>query len=290
MNVSGLDGVYSYVMKMSASTASNESVKLQMDCRSNPARPQRNGFLGLVSSELNGLTSRLQGILRDDGQVRLDTCQSPTSDVVSPAPISLDDSGDEGFFSETPMTDPNFDTLPGSGLHGQHVQRKASIDPPGPLDTVHPNHNTYSNLPSIDGDIVPNSGETYSHHQNATYHHVPQEVDTPSTDRPLHDDVAPVAIIGMSCRFPGDATTPERLWEMCANAREAWSRWPEDRFNQDAFFHPNPEKAGTVSTVDYCIGPFSNMCSSTLEVVTSSHRTWMSLTQLSLILHPQRPR
>ncbi|KAI1342798.1 hypothetical protein F5Y15DRAFT_268999 [Xylariaceae sp. FL0016] len=53
-----------------------------------------------------------------------------------------------------------------------------------------------------------------------------------------------IAIVGMSCRFPGDATDPGKLWDLCAQGREAWSTWPTDRFNQDAFYHPNPERGG----------------------------------------------
>ncbi|KAI0126592.1 putative polyketide synthase [Xylariales sp. AK1849] len=62
-------------------------------------------------------------------------------------------------------------------------------------------------------------------------------------------DSTPIAIIGMSCRFPADATSPERLWQMVANAQEAWSKWPADRFNSDAFYHPNPERGGTFNTL-----------------------------------------
>lgn len=56
----------------------------------------------------------------------------------------------------------------------------------------------------------------------------------------------PIAIIGMACRFPGDASTPERLWELCAEARNTWSKVPPTRYNEDAFFHPRPENLGSV--------------------------------------------
>jgi hypothetical protein len=60
------------------------------------------------------------------------------------------------------------------------------------------------------------------------------------------DETMPIAIIGMSCRFPGDATNPQKLWELCAQARDAWSEFPADRFNASAFYHPNIERNGVV--------------------------------------------
>ncbi|KAK3167454.1 Squalestatin tetraketide synthase clz2 [Lepraria neglecta] len=55
----------------------------------------------------------------------------------------------------------------------------------------------------------------------------------------------PIAIVGMSCRFPGDATSPEKLWKLCAEAKSAWSEVPSESFNQKAFYHPQAEKLGT---------------------------------------------
>ncbi|KAK4447399.1 hypothetical protein QBC34DRAFT_440144 [Podospora aff. communis PSN243] len=55
----------------------------------------------------------------------------------------------------------------------------------------------------------------------------------------------PIAIIGMSCRFAGDATNPERFWDMLAQGRNAWSEIPSARFNPKGVFHPDPEKLNT---------------------------------------------
>jgi len=57
----------------------------------------------------------------------------------------------------------------------------------------------------------------------------------------------PIAIIGISCRFPGDATSPEKLWEMVAEKRSAWSEIPSNRFNQESFYHPVGGHLSTVS-------------------------------------------
>lgn len=57
----------------------------------------------------------------------------------------------------------------------------------------------------------------------------------------------PIAIIDMSCKFPGGATSPKKLWRLCVEGRDSWSRIPESRFNAAAFFHENPEKTDSVS-------------------------------------------
>jgi acyl transferase domain-containing protein len=59
----------------------------------------------------------------------------------------------------------------------------------------------------------------------------------------------PIAIIGMSCRFAGGASSPEKLWDMCRDGRSAWSKIPKDRFNADAFYHPDGARLGMVSNL-----------------------------------------
>ncbi|KAL8910258.1 MAG: hypothetical protein Q9171_004422 [Xanthocarpia ochracea] len=57
----------------------------------------------------------------------------------------------------------------------------------------------------------------------------------PGTTNPSH---VPVAIIGLACRFPGDATSPTKFWDLLKNGRDAYSP-STDRYNADAFYHPN---------------------------------------------------
>ena len=61
------------------------------------------------------------------------------------------------------------------------------------------------------------------------------------------EGVMPVAIVGMSCRFPGGASDVEKFWELVSEGRSAWSRVPEKRFNVDAFYHPDGSRTNTVS-------------------------------------------
>ena len=65
---------------------------------------------------------------------------------------------------------------------------------------------------------------------------------------PEQDALEPMAIVGMSCRFPGDASSPQGFYEMLVKGRSAWSEIPKDRFNIDAYYHPYNARSGTMST------------------------------------------
>jgi acyl transferase domain-containing protein len=56
--------------------------------------------------------------------------------------------------------------------------------------------------------------------------------------------LAPVAIVGMSCRLSGDVSTLDDFWTLLSRSRSGWREMPEDRFSKDVFHHPNPQKKG----------------------------------------------
>ncbi|MGA6156105.1 type I polyketide synthase [Stenotrophomonas sp. NPDC087984] len=58
-------------------------------------------------------------------------------------------------------------------------------------------------------------------------------------------DQEPIAIIGMSCRFPGGVRSPEQLWELLTEGTDAISPLPADRGWDAGAYHPDPERTGT---------------------------------------------
>ncbi|KAK3694254.1 hypothetical protein B0T22DRAFT_402742 [Podospora appendiculata] len=47
----------------------------------------------------------------------------------------------------------------------------------------------------------------------------------------------------MACRFPGGASSPEKLWHLLSNGQSAFRGFPEDRLNIDGFYHPDPGRS-----------------------------------------------
>ncbi len=57
----------------------------------------------------------------------------------------------------------------------------------------------------------------------------------------------PIAIIGMGCRFPG-ANDPEAFWKLLDGGIDAITEVPRARWDVDAWYDPDPDAAGKMST------------------------------------------
>ncbi|MBI0300835.1 acyltransferase domain-containing protein, partial [Streptomyces sp. PRKS01-29] len=67
---------------------------------------------------------------------------------------------------------------------------------------------------------------------------------TPVRARGMSDE--PVAIVAMGCHLPGEVRTPEDLWRLVADGRDAIGGFPEDRgWDLAGLFNSDPDAVGT---------------------------------------------
>lgn len=58
----------------------------------------------------------------------------------------------------------------------------------------------------------------------------------------------PVAIVGMACRAPGGADTPDALWRLVRGRIDATREVPAERWNGARWFDPDPSAPGKITT------------------------------------------
>jgi acyl transferase domain-containing protein len=57
----------------------------------------------------------------------------------------------------------------------------------------------------------------------------------------------PIAVVAMACRYPGDVSTPEDLWDVLRDGRDVIDEFPQDRGWRDVY-DPDPDTVGSAYT------------------------------------------
>ena len=65
-------------------------------------------------------------------------------------------------------------------------------------------------------------------------------------ETPVNDGA--IAVVGIGCRFPGEADTPESFWHMLLSATDAVTEVPPDRWNVEEWYDPRAGMPGKIST------------------------------------------
>ncbi|MFF8731637.1 SDR family NAD(P)-dependent oxidoreductase, partial [Streptomyces sp. NPDC015171] len=139
----------------------------------------------------------------------------------------LGHAGPEGIKQETAFRDSGFDSLTSVELRnrlreatGLKLPATVVFDHPTPLALVR-------HLQEELGDTVATAS-------------------APGTPVTLADPDEPIAIVGMACRLPGGVNSPEDLWQLVSEGRDAMSGFPDDRgWDLEGLFDSDPDKAGT---------------------------------------------
>lgn len=59
----------------------------------------------------------------------------------------------------------------------------------------------------------------------------------------------PLAIVGLGCRLPGGADTPEKYWELLRSGTDATSEFPAERGDARPYYDPDPDTPGKAYTI-----------------------------------------
>jgi len=111
-----------------------------------------------------------------------------------------------------------------------------------------------------------------------------QNVASEVASRSLYEQLnEPIAIIGMGCRFPGGANTPDAYWRLLRNGEDAVSEFPAwrydiSRFVGDAAGQINTPFAGTVEGMDLFDAQFFRITPREAAHIDPQHRLLLEVT------------
>ena len=96
-----------------------------------------------------------------------------------------------------------------------------------------------------------------------------------------------IAIIGMSCRYPGNVTSPQEFWQFILDGKDGIVDVPENRWNKKAFYNEDKTKPGKmyvnqggfINNVDQFDPQFFNISPKEAPHIDPQHRWLLELSQ-----------
>lgn len=70
---------------------------------------------------------------------------------------------------------------------------------------------------------------------------------------PAPEKTQPLAVIGFAAKYSQEASDVESFWDFLVKARQSSTPFPKDRLNIDGYYHPDAERAGTVSQRSFVV-------------------------------------
>ncbi|MFL6248854.1 MAG: type I polyketide synthase, partial [Thermoanaerobaculia bacterium] len=100
----------------------------------------------------------------------------------------------------------------------------------------------------------------------------------------------PIAVIGLSCRFPGGGESPEEFWELLARGGDAVGEIPRTRWDVDRYYDADPDAPGRMYTrsgafldgVDTFDAPFFNITPREAEAMDPQQRVLLEMSWAAL--------
>jgi acyl transferase domain-containing protein len=88
----------------------------------------------------------------------------------------------------------------------------------------------------------------------------------------------PLAIVGMACRFPGGADSPQEFWQNLIEGREAIREMPESRWKPDPMLSSVMRKGGYLEEVDAFDADFFGITPREAAYIDPQHRLMLEMT------------
>ncbi|WP_373304484.1 beta-ketoacyl synthase N-terminal-like domain-containing protein, partial [Streptomyces anandii] len=162
--------------------------------------------------------------------------QALTDWVTTLVRAALRDNAPAAVDPERPFLELGFDSLAAVDLHSR-LTAATGLRLPVTLAFDHPTPAALARLlrTEILG-LAPGTGDTDSDTDAAV-----------AFAAAAHDE--PIAIVGMSCRFPGGVHSPEDLWQLAVSGTDAISEFPTGRgWDLSSLYDPDPDNPGTSYT------------------------------------------